>query len=220
MARSDIREYFSKCITEDIELFNSACEICASKGVLIRTPRVEIPKDVQYIKSESFVMDWFGKKRSMLTDESTCIFFINNNNVIRKALLTGFHQVCQDKKVSNCLERLSTELDKESKSFNSLLEDEGISVGGSSDSYLTDSTVSPFSDKLILTKIMVLYRMKVNTLGSMIADLMRSDITDIFMKYLNENIKSAKEILDLMIKNEWLQQPPQAIKHENLTGIK
>lgn len=45
------------------------------KGIFIRTPHVEVPKKVQYIKSDSFILDWFGKKRSMITTEITYIFF-------------------------------------------------------------------------------------------------------------------------------------------------
>ena len=74
MARSDIRAYFSKRINENIDLYNTTADLRLSKGIFIRAPRVEVTKEVQYVKSISFMTDWFGDKRPMLAGEITHVF--------------------------------------------------------------------------------------------------------------------------------------------------
>ena len=48
------------------------------------------------------------------------------------------------------------------------------------------------------------------------ADTMRSDLEVKYMKYLAENMKYGKKGANIMIDNNWLQQSPQAVNHENL----
>lgn len=218
-ARADIRDYFSKCIQESIDLYNRSAELSLSKGIFIRAPHIEVPKEVQYIKSESFMLDWFGKKRPMLTDEITHIFSIAYDTIIRRSLLIGFHQVCKDKKVYDYISKILTISTKQNNGFTSLLTDEGIPIPGSSDTYVTDSTISPFSDKLMLNKILILYKVKISSLGMALADTMRSDLKTTLMKYLDESIKYAEDGAAILIENKWLEQPPQAINHENLIGV-
>jgi len=66
IARSDMRDYFSKRIYDSIDLYNKSVDLRLSKGIFIRAPFVEIPKKVQYIKSQSFMIGLFGKKRPLL----------------------------------------------------------------------------------------------------------------------------------------------------------
>lgn len=97
IARNDIRNYFSKCISDYIDLYNKSTELKLSKGIFARSPHVEVPKSVQYVKSEQFMMNWFGKKRPLLVSEITNIFFIVSGTMIRKTLFTAFAQVYKDK---------------------------------------------------------------------------------------------------------------------------
>lgn len=219
LGRSDIRAYFAKCILESIELSNKVAELSLSKGIFIRAPHIEVPKEAQYIKSDSFIFDWFGKKRPLLTDEITHIFSITNDSIIRRALITGFGQVCKDKKISNYISRVLTLSAQQNKGFNSILMEEDLPITGSSDSYVTDSTVSPFSDKLMLNKILIMYRIKISNLGIALADISRSDLNSLFIKYLNECTEYAQDAASILIDHGWLEQPPQAINHKNLSRV-
>ncbi|MFL0194065.1 DUF3231 family protein [Clostridium sp. WILCCON 0269] len=219
ITRADIRDYFSKCIEESIDLCNKSAELSLSKGIFIKAPHVEVSKEIQYIKSKSFILDSFGKKRGLLTDEISHIFSITNDTMIRKALLIGFGQVCEDRKISNYISKVIALATKQHNDLTSLLIDEGIPIGSSSDSYVTDSTVSPFSHKFMLSKIFIMYRIKIGSIGMALADIMRSDLKTIYMKHLNENIEYSKDGVDIMIDNKWLEQPPQAINHKNLAKV-
>ena len=65
-------------------------------------------------------------------------------------------QVCKDKKISDYFfagKALSTEHISE---LTALLTDEGIPIPSSSDSFVTDSTISPFSEKLMINHLGIL----------------------------------------------------------------
>ena len=49
-----------------------------------------------------------------------------------------------------------------------------------------------------------------------LADVMRRDLQSSCKKITDEVLKYNKDGVDIMIENGWIEQPPQAIKHENL----
>jgi len=219
IARSDVRDYFSKCIQEYTDLYNKSAELRLSKGIFIRAPHVEVPKEVQFIKEESFMLDWFGEKRPLLTLEITHIFSVASASIIRGAKLIGFAQVSKNKKVSDYMLRGKEMVTKHNNAFNSILATEGIPIPSSSDLYVTQSTVSPFSDKLMLYKIIIMCSEKISSLGSALAQIKRSDLQSICIRFTDEVLKYAKDGEDILIDNGWSEQPPQAIKHENLVEV-
>lgn len=219
IARADIRAFFSKRINEYIELYNSSAELRLSKGIFLRAPRVEVPKDIQHVKSQSFIIDWFGEKRPLLTSEITHIFGIIFANIVGRAIITGFGQVSKEKQISNHFFEGKNISTKQIGELTSLLTDEGIPIPSSSDSYVTDSTVSPFSEKIMLSHSTVLASSAISSLGMAMADTMRSDLQAKYVKYTAEDMKYGKNGADIMIANGWLEQPPQAIKHENLARV-
>lgn len=219
ITRSDMRNYFSRCIQESTDLYNRTVELGLLKGIFIKAPQVEVPKEVKYIKNKSFILDMFGKKRALLTDEITDIISITNDTVLRKALLIGFNQVCKNKEISNYISRVITLANKQNNGLDSFLVDEDIPVGSSSDSYVTDSTISPFSDKIMLSKTLIMYRIKVGSISIALSNIMRSDLKATYRKYLDEVMEYLKDGVNIMIDNEWFEQPPQAIEHKNLAKI-
>jgi hypothetical protein len=219
IARSDIRAFFSKRINEYIDLYNNSTDLRLSKGIAIRAPRVEVDKEVQYVKSQSFIIDWFGEKRPLLTDEITHIFSNILSNYVGRAIATAFGQVSKDKKISNYFFEGKTIATERISELTSILTDEGIPIPSTSDSFITDSIIAPFSQKLMINHIAVLFSSGISSLGMAIPDTLRSDLEAIYIKYLLENMKYGKKGANLMIDNAWLQQSPQAVKHENLVGV-
>lgn len=88
IARSDIRDYFSKCIQEAVDLYNMLTDAKLSKGIFIRAPRVEVPKTVEYINSKNFMVEWFGEKRPLVLREVTHIFSNFLSAILGRALVT------------------------------------------------------------------------------------------------------------------------------------
>jgi len=96
---------------------------------------------------------------------------------------------------------------------------EGIPIPSNSDSFVTNSIISPFSEKLMMSHSAVLYTSRISSLGMAMADTMRSDLESKYMKYLAQTMKFNKKGANIRIGNKWLEQPPLTVNHQNLSGI-
>jgi len=188
-------------------------------GIFIRAPRVEVTKEVQYVKSTSFLSDWFGEKRPMLAGEITHVFASLFSNIVGRAISTGFGQISKEKKNSKYFFEGKTITSDQIRELTSILTDESIPIPSSSDSYVTDSTASPFSEKLMVNHSIMLASSGISNLGMAIAGTMRSDLQAKYIKYIADDMRYCKEGVDILIDNGWLEQPPQAVKHENLVWV-
>jgi len=216
IARSDIRMYFTKRINEYIDLYNNSTDIKLSKGVFIRAPRVEVSQNVTYVEGQSFITDLFGEKRPLLAIEITHIFSSIFSNIVGRALSTGFGQVSKNKKVNDFFFEGNDISTEGIYYLSGLLTEEGIPIPSTSDSFVTSSTVPPFSEKLMMSHAAVLISQGISSIGMAMADTMRSDLQANYIKRVAEVMKYGKKGANIMIDNRWLQQPPQAVKHENL----
>lgn len=218
-ARSDIRIFLSNRINEYIDLYNKSTDLRQLKGVAIRAPRVEVNKEVQYVKSQSFITDWFGEKRPLLTVEITHIFGIIFSNLIGRALTTGFGQVSKDKNISKYHFEGQSIATKYIYELTGLLIDECIPIPSTSDSFVTSSIIPPFSEKLMLDHSAVLSSSAIGSLGMAMSSTMRSDLEAKYIKYTAQIMKYTKKGANILIDNGWLQQSPQVVNHENLVEI-
>ncbi|SFM13611.1 Protein of unknown function [Gracilibacillus orientalis] len=53
--REDIRYYFTQALNESTKLFNQSSEIALSKGVNVRHPYIEVPKETNYVQSKKYM---------------------------------------------------------------------------------------------------------------------------------------------------------------------
>jgi len=218
-ARIDIRGYFTKLINESSDLYNKVVDIKLSKGTYTRFPQVEVPKIVEYIKSQNFLQDWFGEKRHLLVSEITSLSSIILSNIIGKALTTGFGQVSTTKEVAEFMFKGKDISSKKIISITVLFANEDIPIPSTSSSEVTDSTISPFSEKLMMSQITSAGSVSIANKGLALAECLRVDINVTLIQMLTETMKYNKDGIDIMIAHEWFEQPPQAIKHEKLVGL-
>lgn len=79
---------------------------------------------------------------------------------------------------------------------------------------ITNSTVSPFSDRLIMFHAGLLHQSALAYYGAGMAVSMRTDIAAQYEKIIIEVLKGAGKWMDIMIKKGWMEQPPQANDRE------
>ena len=218
-ARGDIRDYFTKLINESTGLYNKATDLRLSKGIFTRFPQVEVSEKIEYIKNENFIIDLFGEKRALLVGEITHISCVILANIIGRVLTTGFGQVCRTKEVSKYMFRGRDMSSKKIDVFTSVLTSENIPISSSSYSYVTDSTVAPFSEKLMMHHIVAAGFISVSNDGLALAESLRSDLSTTYLRFLTEAMAYSKDGADIMIHNKWFEQPPQAVMHENLARV-
>jgi len=219
ISRSDIRNYFSNRITENINLYNKTTDVKLSQGIFIKAPRVEVTQGIQFVESQSFITDLFGEKRPLLAIEITHIFSIIYANLVGRAITIAFGQVSKDDKVSDYFFQGKELATTYIYDLSGLLTKEEIPIPSTSDSFVTSSIVPPFSEKLMMSHCAILSSSAISSLGMAMADSLRADLEVKYIKYVAESMKYSKKGANIMIDNQWLEQPPQAVKHENLTEV-
>jgi len=212
-ARTDIRDYFTNLMVEASDLYNYAIDIRLSKGVFTRFPQVEVSKKIEYIKSINPLMDWFGEKRSLFVDEITQVSVAIIANTVGSALTTGFGQVCMTNEISKYMFKGRDMFSKKIDLLSSLLTSENIPIPSTSYSSVTDSKVPPFSEKLMMFHVLTLGSISIVNDGIAMAETLRTDLSNNYMKFLTEDIKYSKDGGNIMIEKGWFEKPPQAINH-------
>lgn len=84
------------------------------------------------------------------------------------------------------------------------------------DSDVTESIISPFSDKLMMYLTGFLFNTAISYYGAALGGTMRSDLILQYEKFVLEDLKYVEDWTDLMIKNQWMEQPPKAPDRKKL----
>jgi hypothetical protein len=216
---TELLEYFSNCITETIDLYNQDVDLLTAKGLFINAPKVEIHKEVTYVKNNSFLGSWFGQSRSMLASESTVIYTEVLYNIISRAIFSGFGQVSKLKEVREFMFKGRDIATDQIKDVSKMSNKENIPVPSTSDSFITNSTTPPFSDKLMMNISLVLIELLLINCDAGIIASFRKDIQLDNIQHVTQYGKYALEGIKIMISNGWLEKPPQIVISENLVGV-
>ncbi|MFC4559426.1 DUF3231 family protein [Virgibacillus kekensis] len=210
-------EYFSDVIQELKEFQLRAKQVSKEKGTYLRAPKVPFPEHVSFVKKQNFLSGWFGNRRPLLGQEIAQISYNAKRNALGLALMLGFKQVAKSKEVRNYLERGRSISQKHFDIFSSILKDDYITNNATPHlSEVTDSTVSPYSDRLIMSFISTLNGAGLAQYGKAMAASPRHDLGVHYSRLSAEIAHYAEDGVNLMIKNEWLEQPPISPDRDNL----
>lgn len=218
IARPDVRRFFSDCVEASIKILNMTADILLRKGLYLRAPTVEIPKEVSYVAKPDFMAGILMRDpRPLTTIEIDNMFGCILRNHIGGLLVTGFAQVAQSDEVRGYMQR-AKELGKHHYGiFASHFEREDLPVASTHDTAVTGSTEPPFSDKLMMFHVITLSQVSMIRYGVSLSTSMRRDVQAMYTRVIAEVGLFAQEGADIMIANGWLEQPPQAIRHEALS---
>lgn len=218
-AHEEVRQFLNQAIQASTSLYNKTAEVLLTKGLFVRPPYVTTPDNVDFIDKKSYLgglLNLNNHNRPLNVIEITHIEANVETNSLGKALMAGFAQVAKSKKVRNyCLKgaEIST---KHVQVFTTLLTDDGLPSPMPWDLEVTDSTISPFSDKLIMFHTSLIIASSISNYATASAASLRTDIATSYIRLTTEVAGFAKDGVDLMIKHAWLEQPPQIPNHKRL----
>jgi hypothetical protein len=218
-ARLDVCEYFTECLNESARLLNKATEIMLKKGTFIRPPYIPIPKKVEYVQKQSYLGGWFGSLRPLNAIEISNIYFNLIQNQLGRTFLMGLNQVAKSKQVRDFMIRGRDISDKHVEIFGSLLSKEFLPSASAWDTLPTDSTVSPFSDKLMMFHASTLNSAGIGHYGRSLGLSPRRDLGANYVRLTAEIVQFSEDGANIMIENGWLEQPPQATDRDQLTNV-
>jgi len=215
-AREDISQLYHHYLQESVMIEDTAKKIMLSKGVYIRPPYIAAPKQPDMVEKGSFLKGWFGERRTLTAQEIAHIFMNFSNNALGKALLLGFSQTTRSEEIRSYFIRGIEIARSLMATYRTLFEESTLPSPMTWDTDVSDSTVPPFSDKLMLFYTSQLSAISIGNVGGSLALSMRRDLAAKYMKILQQASTYAEDGLNIMIKNKWFERPPQAIDREHL----
>lgn len=212
VTRLDILNFYVECLYSKTEIHKKSLNLMLSKGLNDRPPTMEYPKGVNFIQHQpSLINTWLGEKRPLNALEIAELFQDIERNAIGLILLMGLIQVTKDKEIKDYLLKGKKLSEKQMNTFNKLLRENDHFVGFPVPMEVTNSTISPFSERLILFIISSANQIAVSTLGDALAVSMRRDLAAHYSLFIAEVLKYGSDGQKLLIERGWMEQPPQPI---------
>lgn len=211
VARKDIRDFFSKCLTSALDLYNTTVNLMLSKGIYDRPPMIPYPEKIEFVKEkDTFLSKWLEKKRPLNVLEISEMFFNIERNYFGLVILTGFIQVAKDDEIKQFLLKGKELALKQINFLNHTFTKDDLLGTIMVNSEVTTSTLSPFSDKLIMNLVTSLNTQGISYLGHALSISSRIDLASEYLKLIPEILQYGKEGTEIMIKRGWMEEPPHA----------
>ncbi|MFC0470076.1 DUF3231 family protein [Halalkalibacter kiskunsagensis] len=218
MVRADIREFFTYCLTSTAKLMNQVNDVLTNKGFIQKPPYIPIPTKVDFVTKRSYLTGFLGNVRSLNALEIAHLYDIIQSNVTSHTLLIGFSQVAQKKPVREYLVRGRDITKKHIDACSQQLHKEDLPSQPLLDHLVTNSTDSPFSDKLMLQHKIDMFSMKIRSNGNALSVSGRHDIGTMYIRFLMNVGIYLEDGANLMIDQGWLEQPPEAADRDQLSS--
>ncbi|GGH84116.1 hypothetical protein JOD43_001916 [Pullulanibacillus pueri] len=215
-SREDIRTYTTESLETTADLFNQTTDILLKRGLEIRCPLTPYPKENKLIKSTQFLAGWWGEQRPLTSGEVSNLFMnlTTQNNIA--TLMTGFSQVAQNEDVKHFLNKGKKIAKKHAETFSGFLKESDLQTPVRSDTGVTTSNTLTFSDRLIMAQIALLLESCIGDYGISLSLCHRRDLSLNYVKLTSEISTYGVDGAKILIKNEWMEQPPGAVDRDNL----
>lgn len=220
--REDIVMFYRELTAITQKYYNLCTQYLIEKGMIARPPYVSMPKEVEFVKDvnylDGFVLNPFSEKRTLNTIEVAHIYHAIESNVTGIQMITGFAQCAEKTEVGKYFTK-GAELAKSIvKELSELLLQKSIPTPSPSGGNATRSTVAPFSDKLMMycTSLFCSFSIGGNSVGT--AFSLRNDLPAKFTVFIKDIFEYAHEGAILMIKNGWMEEPPQMEDRKELAN--
>lgn len=216
MVRSDLRTFFTDCLNSTIQLINQVNDLMIAKGIIEEASYIPYPNQVDFIQKQSYLNGLFGDVRPLQAMEITHLFDNIENLATSKAILIGFSQVAKLDQVKAFFVRGTELAAKHFTIFSELLQEDNLTSRTIMDPLVTTSTISPFSDKIMLSHKLDMFSMRVRTYANGLSFSARHDLAALYGRLLLEVGNYVEDCANIMIDHGWLEQAPQAADREAL----
>ena len=216
--KENIREFFVHCNTCTTMLLGQINNILMEKGFIIKPPEIPVPQKVDFIRKQSFLNGYMGEVRPLHAMEITHLFDNIESNTTSKALLVAFSQVAKNEKVREFFLRGKEITNRAIERCREKLHEENLPSPSLIDHLVTDSTISPFSEKIMVFHKVDMFSIKIRAFGNSIAVNGRRDLGLMYLKLLADVSLFVDDGANILIENGWMEEPPKAIDRTKLTS--
>lgn len=214
--REDILAFYNKSLTSTMEINKESTELLLEKGLAVRPPYIPYPQQIEFVRKQSFLKGFLGEKRPLTGIEITQLYSNIQTNMLGESLAIAFSQVTENKNVRNYFLRGKEIAEKHIGIFSSFLREENLPVPMTWDHEITVKQAAPFSDKLMMYHFGLMNYSGIGNYGMAISSCLRRDLVASFSGLTAEIMKYAEDGLNILIDEEWLEQPPLAADRDDL----
>jgi hypothetical protein len=177
-----------------------------------------MPNKVEFPTKKSYLSNLFVAQRPLYIIEITQIRTSIDTNEIGQALLLGFSKTVQSEKISKYMLRGKEIAKKHIDIFTGLLAKEDINSPMTFGNAVTNSTMTPYSDRLMLYHVIFLNSVGINNYGKALGIVTRKNLIADYTRLMMEIADYAEDGMIMMLENGWFEQPPQLVSREELIG--
>lgn len=214
--REDIKDFFIYCLKATMALMEQIKELLMKKGLISKPSIIPLPEKADFAQ-KGFLNGYIGQKRPLHALEIAHLYDNIENNAASKALIMAFSQVCKKEETRELFIRGEKFTHQHVELYMEKLHNEGLSAPSFLDHLVTTSTVSPFSEKIMLFHKTDMFSMKIRSFGNSLAVNGRHDLAFMYTKGLTQIAKFVEDAAKIMIKNGWMEHPPYAAQRDMLS---
>jgi hypothetical protein len=208
--RQDIRDLYMELTTDMQYIYSKTTKHLLDKAILTCPPIVHMPKEVDSINDTSYSngLNPFRKRQALNTVEIGLVYQSLETNIAGMQLMIGFEQVAKEPDVKKYFTR-GKELAKEIVStMTDLLLGSDMPAPSTWAGMITDSTISPFSDRLMMynTNLLSIFGLGSNSIGA--AFSFRNDLLLKIGSIMVSTFDFAKDGGTILMQHGWLEEPP------------
>ncbi|MBO0993906.1 DUF3231 family protein [Bacillus sp. SD088] len=214
--RKELRDHFTQCLQSSAELFNRTTELSIEKGTYVRPPSIPYPQQNQFAHKQHFLAGWIGEQRPLTSIEISLLFMNLYRNSLGEALLMGFAQVAQSKKVQKYMVRGAEISHHYCSVFSKFLLENDLPAPTYGNFSPMATTEPIFSDKLLMYHTSALINAGISFYGSSMGGSPRKDLATAYGRLILEAGEYSEDGAKIMIDHGWMEIPPSAPDRENL----
>lgn len=216
-ARPDVREFYTQCCYLTTQLYQRTADLALSKGLYIRPPYITTPKIADFVKKQNFLAGFLvEKRRPLLATEISSLFYGTLTNSFGKGVLIGFRQVARSKQVRDYMDRGIELASKIIDLHTPYLKQENIPISVQWDTFVTDSTVPPFSEKIMIAQVSYMNAASIGNIGAALSTNLRHDLFPSYTRALADIANYTEDGVNIMIEKGWLEEPPRVVDRRDL----
>ncbi|MDQ0414753.1 DUF3231 family protein [Mesobacillus stamsii] len=218
VTRKDVRDFFVKCLDATVKLTAEANDLLKAKGMLLNAPKMPIPNEVDFVENQSFLNGYLGDIRPLHGLEIAHLYDNINNDITSKALIIGFKQGTQNKKVRKFLESGEKINKNHIEKISNKLNEENLPSPSTLDHLVTSSNIPAFSDKLMVAHKIDMFSMKIRKYAEGASLNGRRDIGALYARCLIDVSLFLEDGANILIEHGWMEQPPFTVNRNKLTS--
>ncbi|KKI92391.1 hypothetical protein WQ54_09450 [Bacillus sp. SA1-12] len=215
--RQDTMNYFRNSMNDSAETYERGVHLLLLKGVDISPPTIPYAKKVDFVEKKSFISIITGRDRPLTANEIKHLQYNINTNILGKSLMLGFSQVASSEKIRKYFQKGAELAGNQIQSFSEHLTSQDLPAPMLMAAHITDSTTSPFSDKLMMYHCSLAGNIAVQNFGAALSQMLRHDLAAEFIKLIPLIGKFNNDGLNMMIELGWFEEPFTAPDRKELS---